>query len=54
MPQKSSVAVRGKDAAWQRVYQYVGGCATGGECGFSAPPVLNSAYPGDERGWTQV
>ena len=63
VPQKSSVAVRGKDAAWQRVYQYVSGCATGGECGFSAPPVLNSAYPGDERnlvftdgerGWTQV
>lgn len=63
VPQKSSVAVRGKDAAWQQVYQYVSGCATGGECGFSAPPVLNSAYPGDERnlvftdgerGWTQV
>ena len=58
----SSVAVRSKDKVWDSVFQYVKGCATGGECGFSAPPVVNTAYPADERslvftdgctGWSQ-
>lgn len=58
----SSVAVRSKDSVWERVFQYVKGCATGGECGFTAPPVVNTAYPADERnlvftdgctGWAQ-
>lgn len=58
----SSVAVRSKDKVWDCVFQYVKGCATGGECGFSAPPVVNTAYPADERnlvftdgctGWSQ-
>jgi hypothetical protein len=58
----SSVAVRSKDKVWDNVFQYVKGCATGGECGFSAPPVVNTAYPADERnlvftdgctGWSQ-
>ena len=58
----SSVAVRSKDKVWDSVFQYVKGCATGGECGFSAPPVVNTAYPADERnlvftdgctGWNQ-
>lgn len=58
----SSVAVRSKDKVWDSVFQYVKGCATGGECGFSAPPVVNTAYPADERnlvftdgctGWAQ-
>lgn len=58
----SSVAVRSKDSVWEQVFQYVKGCATGGECGFSAPPVINTAYPADERnlvftdgnsGWSQ-
>lgn len=58
----SSVAVRSKDKVWDSVFQYVKGCATGGECGFSAPPVVNTAYPSDERnliftdgctGWNQ-
>lgn len=58
----SSVAVRSKDKVWDSVFQYVKGCATGGECGFSAPPVVNTTYPADERnlvftdgctGWSQ-
>ena len=58
----SSVAVRSKDKVWDSVFQYVKGCATGGECGFSAPPVVNTAYPADARnlvftdgctGWSQ-
>ena len=58
----SSVAVRSKDKVWDSVFQYVKGCATGGECGFSAPPVVNTAYPAAERnlvftdgctGWSQ-
>lgn len=58
----SSVAVRSKDKVWDSVFQYVKGCATGGECGFSAPPGVNTAYPADERnlvftdgctGWSQ-
>ena len=58
----SSVAVRSKDKVWDSVFQYVKGCATGGECGFSAPPVVNTAHPADERnlvftdgctGWSQ-
>ena len=58
----SSVAVRSKDKVWDSVFQYVKGCATGGECGFSAPPVVNTASPADERnlvftdgctGWSQ-
>ena len=40
-------AVRSKDKVWDSVFQYVKGCATGGECGFSAPPVVNTAYPAD-------
>ena len=58
----SSVAVRSKDKVWDSVFQYVKGCATGGECGFSAPPVVAPAYPADGRnlvftdgctGWSQ-
>ena len=58
----SSVAVRSKDKVWDSVFQYVKGCATGGECGFTAPPVVNTAYPADKRnlvftdgctGWAQ-
>ena len=62
VPQESSVAVRSKDKLWDSVYQYVRGCATGGECGFSSPPVINTAFPANEEnlvftdgnsGWTQ-
>ena len=58
----SSVAVRSKDKVWDNVFQYVKGCASGGECGFSSPPVVNTAFPLDERnlvftdgctGWNQ-
>ena len=62
VPQESSVAVRSKDKVWDNVFQYVKGCASGGECGFSSPPVVNTAFPLDERnlvftdgctGWSQ-
>ena len=62
VPQESSVAVRSKDKVWDSLYQYVKGCATGGECGFTSPPVINTAFPANEEdlvftdgntGWTQ-
>ena len=49
VPQKSLRLSAQRDAARQRVYQYVSGCAIGRRVRLSAPPVLNSAYPGDER-----
>lgn len=62
VPQESFVAVRSKDKIWERVFEYIKGCATGGECGFSSAPVVNTAFPADERnliftdgctGWSQ-